>query len=192
MVTSDNPDLLDRIRRLKFHGLGKDAHDRKMQGRSPQAEVIEPGYKYNMTDISAVLGIGQLARLDEFIARRTEIAQQYQEKLSDIDEITPLVTSQCTTRHAWHLFIVRVLDKAKVTREDFMAALKNQNIGTGLHFLAAHTQKYYRETMPDNIGQLPNTEWNSQRICSLPMFPTMTDEDVNDVVAGIKNVLGRA
>ncbi len=191
MVTSDNPELLDRIRRLKFHGLGKDAHDRKMQGRSPQAEVIEPGYKDNMTDISAVLGIGQLAKLEEFITRRTEIAQQYHEKLSAIDKIAPLVTSQCTTRHAWHLFIVRVLDKAKITREDFMAALKQQNIGTGLHFLAVHTQKYYRETMPEILGHLSNTEWNSQRICSLPMFPTMTDDDVNDVVEGIKNVLAK-
>lgn len=197
MVTSDNPKLLDRIRRLKFHGLGKDAHDRKTQGRSPQAEVLEPGYKYNMTDIAAVLGLGQLERLDGFITRRSEIARLYHEKLAGIDELAPLETSQCTTRHAWHLFIVRILDKAGIGREDFMAALKQQNIGTGLHFLAVHTQKYYRKTAHENIDtvknrKLPNTEWNSQRICSLPMFPAMTDDDVNDVVAGIKNVLAGA
>jgi len=191
MFCSDDDELLQSIRQLKFHGLGVDAHDRKQQGRSPQAEVLAPGFKYNMTDISAVLGLGQLARLDDFISKRAMLAGQYLELLADIEEITPLAVPEWTSRHAWHLFIVRLeTEKAAMNRDRFMKELSKLNIGTGLHFRAVHEQKYYREKFDLPPGALPATEWNSQRICSLPLFPTMTLEDVEDVVASIKEVLG--
>ena len=169
--------LLERVRRLKFHGLGVDAFDRQTQGRAPQAEVLEPGFKYNLTDISAALGLEQLEKLDDFIARRTELAHYYRERLSEIDEILPLGDVPYPSRHAWHLFIVRLLpNRAGLDRNQFMAALKEKNIGTGLHFRAVHSQKYYRETLKLSPGALPQTEWNSARICSLPLFPQMTRE----------------
>lgn len=190
MFCSDNDDLTDHINRLKFHGLGVDAYDRQTHGRSPQAEVLEPGYKYNMTDMAAVLGLRQLARVDEFNRKRAALAIRYRELLSEIDEILPLSVPPDTTRHAWHLFIVRLdTDRAGLSRDDFMAGLKQRNIGTGLHFRAGHLQKYYRESMDMRRGMLPNTEWNSDRICSLPLFPDMTFEDVDDVVDAIKEVL---
>jgi len=190
MFCSDNDDLIDHINRLKFHGLGVDAYDRQTHGRSPQAEVLEPGYKYNMTDMAAVLGLRQLARVDEFNGKRAALAIRYRELLSEIDEILPLSVPPDTTRHAWHLFIVRLdTDRAGPSRDDFMAGLKQRNIGTGLHFRAGHLQKYYRESMDMHRGMLPNTEWNSDRICSLPLFPDMTFEDVDDVVDAIKEVL---
>lgn len=183
-------DLIDHINRLKFHGLGVDAYDRQVQGRSPQAEVLEPGYKYNMTDMAAVLGLRQLARVDEFNRKRAVLAIRYLELLSEVDEIIPLSVLPDTTRHAWHLFIVRLdTGRAGLSRDDFMAGLKQKNIGTGLHFRAVHLQKYYRESMGIDRGMLPNTEWNSDRICSLPLFPDMTIEDVDDVVDAIKEVL---
>ena len=192
MFCTDDTALADRIRRLKFHGLGADAFDRQSQGRAPQAEVQEPGYKFNLPDMNAVLGIGQLTRLNEMNARRAELVQLYLSQLADIDEIQPLTTPASTTRHAWHLFIVRVLEnKAGLDRDGFMAALKAQGIGSGLHFKAAHMQKYYREHYRHPYS-LPNTEWNSQRICSLPLFPDMRDEDVNRVVAAIKTILRSA
>ncbi len=192
MFCSDDPELLDRIRRLKFHGLGVDAYDRHTQGRSPQAEVLEPGYKYNMTDISAVLGTSQLARVDAFNNRRAELAMRYRERLEQIDEILPLCDPSYSIKHAWHLFIVRLdTDKAKLSRDDFMRELKQRNIGTGLHFRAVHLQKYYAESMGMRRGMLPNTEWNSDRICSLPLFPEMTFDDVDDVVSTIKEVLSK-
>lgn len=192
MFCSDNKELLNRIRRLKFHGLGVDAYDRNMQGRSPQAEVLEPGYKYNMTDISAVLGIGQLARVDDFNRRRAELAMRYRELLEQVDEILPLSQPPYPMKHCWHLFIVR-LDTKKIglSRDDFMQELKQRNIGTGLHFRAVHLQKYYAESMGLCRGMLPNTEWNSNRICSLPLFPTMTFEDVDDVVEAIREILSK-
>jgi len=190
MFCSDDPQLLERVRRLKFHGLGVDAYDRNQQGRSPQAEVLEPGFKYNLTDIAAVLGLGQLARLDGFNEKRAGLADRYLELLADVEEILPLTLPAYDMRHAWHLFIVRLdTEKAGMDRDAFMAALKEKNIGTGLHFRAVHTQKYYRDTLNLPQGALPATEWNSDRICSLPLFPDMTPEDVDTVVAAVKEVL---
>ncbi|MFO7599756.1 MAG: aminotransferase class I/II-fold pyridoxal phosphate-dependent enzyme [Candidatus Desulfacyla sp.] len=192
MFCTDDPQLAEHVNRLKFHGLGVDAFDRETQGRAPQAEVWEPGYKYNMTDMAAVLGHGQLTRVDEFNRKRETLAMKYRERLSEVDEILPLEIPPDTTRHAWHLFIVRLdTNKAGISRDDFMAGLKQQNIGTGLHFRAVHLQKYYRESMGMHRGMLPNTEWNSDRICSLPLFPDMTVMDVDDVVEAIKDVLSR-
>jgi UDP-4-amino-4-deoxy-L-arabinose-oxoglutarate aminotransferase len=192
MFCSDNLELIDRIKRLKFHGLGVDAYDRQTHGRSPQAEVLEPGYKYNMTDIAAVLGTSQLSRVDKFNSRRTELSMRYRDCLKGIDEILPLSDPLYSIKHSWHLFIVRLnIDKAKMSRDEFMQELKKKNIGTGLHFRAAHLQKYYREVMGTKRGMLPNTEWNSDRICSLPLFPDMTFDDIDDVVDVIKEVLSK-
>lgn len=190
MVCSDDAAFLERVKRLKFHGLGVDAFDRQSQGRSPQAEVLEPGYKYNMTDISAALGIGQLARADSFIEKRTALAHLYRKRLREVPEVMPLGDPEYPIRHAWHLFIVRLdTPKAGLDRDVFMKELKQRNIGTGLHFKAVHLHKYYAEAMGLRRGTLPDTEWNSDRICSLPLFPDMTPEDVDDVVAAIKDVL---
>lgn len=192
MVCSDNEELLARVKSLKFHGLGVDAYDRQTHGRAPQAQVLQPGFKYNLTDIAAVLGLGQLARLDAFNARRSELANLYREKLAGIPEILPLHQAPYDHLHAWHLFIVRLdVEKAGMDRDAFMAALKEQNIGTGLHFRAVHLQKYYTENLGMQHGMLPNTEWNSDRILSLPLCPSMTDADVDDVLDAIKTVLNK-
>jgi len=188
MFCTDDAALADRIRRLKFHGLGADAFDRQSQGRAPQAEVQEPGFKFNLPDMNAVLGLGQLARLGQINARRAELAQQYLSHLAQLDTVMPLTTPATTTRHAWHLFIVRVdEDRAGVNRDTFMAELKTRGIGSGLHFKAAHLQKYYRENYRHPYS-LPNTEWNSQRICSLPLFPDMRDDEVVRVIDAIKAI----
>ena len=189
-VLSDDAALLDRVRRLKFHGLGVDAFDRQTHGRAPQAEVLEPGYKYNLTDLAAALGLSQLARLEAMNARRRALVDGYRQRMSDIEEIVPLADPPYPHTHSRHLLIVRVCArKAGMDRDAFMRELKARNIGTGLHFRAAHVQKYYAETMGMRRGMLPDTEWNSDRICSLPLFPDMTEGDVEDVVAAIREVL---
>jgi len=192
LLCTDDGALAERIRRLRFHGLGVDAFDRQTLGRSPQAEVLEPGYKYNLPDMNAVLGLEQLKRLTGMNARRALIAQRYFELLATVDEISPLGLPDYEMLHSWHLFIVR-LDMARtgMTRDDFMVKLKDEGIGTGLHFRAVHEQKYYRELSPAIPGTLPNTEWNSRRICSLPLFPDMDLTDVDRVVGAIKRVLTR-
>jgi len=190
MFCSDDEKLINRVRQLKFHGLGVDAYDRHTQGRSPQAQVLEPGYKYNMTDMAAALGLGQLSRIEEFNAKRAELASLYLEKISGIHEISPLAIPRYQMKHSWHLFIVRLdIEKAGMDRDEFMQELKRKNIGTGIHFRAVHLQKYYTEAMQTRRGMLPNTEWNSDRIVSLPLFPDMTEKDVDSVIEAIKEVL---
>ncbi|MFT5728123.1 MAG: UDP-4-amino-4-deoxy-L-arabinose-oxoglutarate aminotransferase [Desulforhopalus sp.] len=190
MVVSGDVELLDSIRRLKFHGLGVDAFDRKQQGRSRQAEVLEPGYKYNLTDMAAAIGLGQLQRLEGFIDKRQALAERYLEKFRDIEGILPLSFPAIPHKHSWHLFVVRLdVDKVAMSREDFLVRLQEENVGTGLHFRAVHQQKYYREHCIIEKGTLANTEWNSERILSLPLFPDMTVTDVDGVVAAIRRVL---
>lgn len=192
MICSSDTDLVERLRRLKFHGLGEDAYDREIQGRSPTAEVIEPGYKYNMTDICAAMGLCQLERIEKFNRKRSELAGIYLERLSQIDEILPLSVPDYPMKHSWHLFIVRLdPEKAGMSRGQFMLELKRRNIGTGYHFRAVHLHSYYKRSGAWLGESLENTEWNSERICSLPLFPDMTEDDVDDVVEAIKDVLKR-
>jgi UDP-4-amino-4-deoxy-L-arabinose-oxoglutarate aminotransferase len=193
VLTTNDDALAKKVRRLRFHGLEVDAHDRKQQGRNPQAEVQEPGYKQNMADMNAVLALRQLPRLDEFIRRRDEISSLYRRELAGVDGVLPLADPAWPHRHARHLFVVRVDErKAGVDRAAFMEGLKARNIGTGIHFLASHTHRWYRENRPQWMGRLPDTEWNSARICTIPMFPDMTDDDVMDVVHAIKETLAGA
>ncbi|HBT4802669.1 UDP-4-amino-4-deoxy-L-arabinose aminotransferase [Klebsiella quasipneumoniae] len=189
LIVTDDDELASRIRSLKFHGLGVDAYDRQTHGRAPQAEVIAPGFKYNLADINAALALVQLAKLPHANQRRAEIAQRYLRELADTP-FTPLTVPAWDHQHAWHLFIIRVDEAAcGISRDALMEKLKAMGIGTGLHFRAAHTQKYYRERFPE--VSLPNTEWNSARICSLPLFPDMTDDDVTRVISALRQLSGR-
>lgn len=189
LIVTDDEKLANRMRSLKFHGLGVDAFDRQTHGRAPQAEVITPGYKYNLADINAAIALVQLGKLNQLNARRAEIAQRYLTELADTPFL-PLAQPAWPHKHAWHLFIIRV-DEARcgISRNGLIEALKNRGIGTGLHFRAAHTQKYYRERFPGL--SLPNSEWNSERICSLPLFPTMSDDDAARVIHALREIAGK-
>ncbi|GDX07891.1 UDP-4-amino-4-deoxy-L-arabinose aminotransferase [Buttiauxella selenatireducens] len=189
LIVTDDESFANKMRSLKFHGLGVDAFDRQTLGRAPQAEVISPGYKYNLADINAAIALVQLKKLEQNNARRTEIAERYLAELVNTPYL-PLIHPNWAHKHAWHLFIIRV-DEARcgISRNDLMDALKAKGIGTGLHFRAAHTQKYYRERYP--ALSLPETEWNSERICSIPLFPTMTDDDVTRVITALREVAGK-
>ena len=191
IVCTDDDELAATVRRLRFHGLAADTFDRETQGRAPQAEVVEPGYKYNLPDMNAALGLSQLGRLDEMNAARGKLAARYRERLAEIDSIEPLGLPAYPFGHAWHLMVVRVDEsRAGLDRDGFMAALKARGIGSGLHFRAVHEHRYYRDTFKP--GSLPDTEWNSARVCSLPLFPDMTLGDVDRVVDSIHAILKEA
>ncbi|MDC9580891.1 UDP-4-amino-4-deoxy-L-arabinose aminotransferase [Xenorhabdus sp. PR6a] len=187
MFVTDDDELAQRIRCLKFHGLAVDAFDRQIQGRKPQAEVIEPGFKYNLSDIHAAMAVIQLSKLASMNERRRELVARYSAALID-SPLQMLKTPEYHHVHSHHLFMVRV-DKniCGIDRDTFMARLKDSNIGTGLHFRAAHTQKYYRERYPQL--SLPVSEWNSSTLCSLPLFPDMSNDDVDRVVNAITEIL---
>ncbi|WGO82559.1 UDP-4-amino-4-deoxy-L-arabinose aminotransferase [Arsenophonus apicola] len=186
IVATDDDALATRLRCLKFHGLGVDAFDRQIQGRKPQAEVVEPGFKYNLSDIHAAIAVVQLKKLTQINKRRAELVAYYRQALAKLP-LKMLDVPHYPHLHANHLFMVRVDETiCGINRDSFMERLKEKNIGTGLHFRAAHTQKYYREHYP--TLSLPNSEWNSATLCSLPLFPDMRAQDVDRVVAAINEI----
>ncbi|WP_044062322.1 DegT/DnrJ/EryC1/StrS family aminotransferase, partial [Pseudomonas aeruginosa] len=187
MFVSDDSALAERVRRLKFHGLGVDAYDRLSHGRKPQAEVIEPGFKYNLADLNAALALVQLKRLDALNARRQALAERYLERLAGLP-LAPLGLPAHKQRHAWHLFILRIdAEACGLGRDAFMEALKARGIGSGIHFIASHLHHYYRQRQPRL--SLPNSEWNSARLCSIPLFPDMRDDDIERVARAIEEIL---
>lgn len=187
MVVTDDDELADKVRCFKFHGLAVDAFDRQALGRKPQAEVVAPGYKYNLADINAAIALVQLEKLPAMNARRQALATRYSKALQG-SPLLPLTVPEYPHHHAWHLFMVRVdKDLCGIDRNTMMEKLKEHGIGTGLHFRAAHTQKYYREKYPEL--SLPNTEWNSASLMTLPLFPDMQDSDVDRVVQAISDIL---
>jgi UDP-4-amino-4-deoxy-L-arabinose-oxoglutarate aminotransferase len=190
MILCRDGALADRLRLLRFHGVSKDAWKRYHRGGVPQYDVIEPGWKYNMLDLQAALGLRQMAKLERFNARRKQLAERYARLLADVPELRPLGPARYPAVHAWHLFVVR-LDLAAVDldRNEFMLALQEENIGTGLHFPALHLSKYYREKYGHTRGQLPHGEEAGDRILSLPLYPLLSEADQDDVVAALKRVI---
>lgn len=189
LVTTDDSELFAAVKRFKFHGIAKDAWDRySKKGSGTVSGVVEPGLKYNMPDTLAALGCTQLAKLDRFNVRRTELADHYDAAFAEIPEIRPLAPPPYPHTHAHHLYVVR-LDTPRFTRDAFLAALRERNIGTGIHFKPAHTHPFYAEKYPDAGATLPATEWSGDRLFSLPLFPAMTDDDLQDVVAAIRDAL---
>jgi len=193
LVTRDDG-LAAHLRALRFHGLEKQAWNRYAEGGSPQVEVVLPGFKYNFMDLQAALGIHQLASIREFNDARRRLADLYDRLLGDVLELEPLGFPPFEHFHTRHLYVVKVLDQAGLTRDQFMARLKARNVGTGIHFRAVHTQPYYAQKYPHWVGRLPVAEWTSARLCSLPLFPLMNEDDVDYVVAAVKDALaeGRA
>jgi len=144
-------------------------------------EIVERGFKYNLMDIQAALGLHQLTRLEAFNARRARLAARYREAFADLEEIEMPRPVPYPHRHAWHLFVVLVRpERLGMDRDAFAAALKEERIGTGIHFPAVHLFRYYREELGWRRGELPNAESVSDRILSLPLFPAMTEKDQED------------
>ena len=190
MLCTSDEELAEQISLLKFHGMNREAWKRFAASGTPGYDIMIPGFKYNMMDIQAALGIHQLPRLDGFIRRRTEIADFYNREFADVGELALPTMAPYRQRHAWHLYtpLIRI-EKLTINRDQFMEELKGHNIGSGLHYKAIHHHAWYREHLPLLPGSLPNADYASDRILSLPLFPKMTDEDAQDVVAAVKDVI---
>jgi len=182
-------EMARKLRALRFHGLEKQAWNRYAEGGTPQIEVIMPGFKYNFMDLQAALGLPQLASVNEFNARRTALAELYQRLFSEVPELEIPALPSYDHFATWHLYPVRVRDSFGLGRDAFMSELRARNVGTGIHFRAVHTQPYYEQKYPGWAERLPNATWASDRICSLPLFPAMSEEDAVYVVDAIKDIL---
>ncbi|MDA8100583.1 MAG: DegT/DnrJ/EryC1/StrS aminotransferase family protein [Nitrospiraceae bacterium] len=188
VVTRDEQ-LASDVALLRFHGMDREAWNRFGKSGSQHYEIVAPGYKYNMMDIQAALGIHQLKALDGFIRRRTELALRYHELLQGWPEWTLTAAPAYGHRHAWHLYTPLINpDRAGRDRDAFMLGMKERNIGTGLHYRAVHLYPYYREHFGFKRGNFPNAESISDRIVSLPLFPSMTDGDQDRVIAAMRDL----
>ncbi len=184
-VTSIDPDLTARIALLGLHGMSSDAWKRYSDRGPWYYEVLEAGYKYNMSDMQAALGLSQLGRIDEFQRRRREIADAYTAAFSGNALVTPppLYADGC---HAWHLYPIRIdLEGLSIDRDQFIRHLLEEGIGVSVHFIPVHYHPYYRGALGLGPGSFPVTEHYFGRAISLPIYPSMTEGDVHDVIEAV-------
>lgn len=187
-VTTACDERAARIRRLRYHGIEQSPQSR-FGGRGPAAyEAVEAGFKYNMSDLQAAIGLHQLDRLDERNARRRELAAAYRERLAPLPHVEPLGTAPYEHEHAWHLMVVRVdPDALRGERDDVIQALREVGVGAGVHFVPLHLQALYRGVA--DPADLPAATEAHRRIVTLPLFPDMADRDVDFVVDRLAKVL---
>jgi dTDP-4-amino-4,6-dideoxygalactose transaminase len=189
MATTADAAWAQRIKTLALHGLSADAWKRFSDEGFKHYEVNEPGFKYNMTDVQAALGLPQLRRVEANLDRRRAIWARYDEAFADLPVVLP-PPEEAGTRHARHLYTLLLdLDRLTAGRDDVQLALHRQKIGTGVHYRALHLHRYYREAFGHAAGDLPNAAWTSDRTLSLPLSPKLTDEDVADVVFAVRRTL---
>jgi len=192
MVATRDERMAEEISLMKFHGMNREAWKRYEASGTPNYDIVMPGFKYNMMDLQAALGLHQLVKLDSFIEMRTILAEFYNHAFDDVPEVVCPEPVPYEHRHAWHLYTPLIkIEDLTIDRDTFMAQLKGENIGTGLHFKAIHHHPYYRDTLGIAPGELPNADYASERILSLPLFPLMTLADARDVVQAVKTVISR-
>src|SRR6266545_3201381 len=189
MATTDNTEWAERMRMMSLHGISHDAWKRYTKEGSWYYEVLRPGFKYNLTDIGAAIGIEQLKKCDAFGAARKRIATAYNEGLSKLPEIqTPVCESD--VQHAWHLYVIQLdLERLKINRYQFIEALKEQGIGTSVHFIPLHLHPYYRDKFGYAPDDFPKASETYQRIISLPIYPKMTEAHIEHVIAAVGKIV---
>lgn len=189
MITTDNDDYAEQLQILRLHGMSRDAWKRYSTAGFKPYEIVRQGYKYNLTDIAAAIGIHQLARLDANLKYRTGLAERYTRLLAGMPELTTLPASTLG-KAGWHLYVIRLrLDRLTIDRDQFVDALQKEGIGVGVHFVALHLHPYYRETYGYRPGDFPVAAAASREIISLPLAVGMTEADVDDAVAAVKKIV---
>jgi dTDP-4-amino-4,6-dideoxygalactose transaminase len=192
MITTDDASLAEQLGALRNHGLDSNAWKRYTPGSSqPFYTLSSPGFNYYMFDLIAALGLGQLARLAQFNAKRARLAEHYTRLLSDIEAIeTPTVSPDATSN--WHLYVIRLrLEQLSIDRNQFVDELKIRGVGSAVHYYPVHYHPYYRENFGFKKGDYPVTEAEFDRIISLPLFPLMGESDVERVAGAIEEIVGK-
>lgn len=191
MLTTANSTYAERASIMALHGISRDAWKRYSAEGHWYYEVLQAGYKYNMTDLAAAIGLHQLARSEWLLERRRAIAQRYTEAFAQLLEVeTP--PNPAHVQHAWHLYMLRLrLERLTITRNRFIQALTKAQIGTSVHFIPLHLHPFYRNTYQLTADDFPAALHAYERVISLPIYPGLTDEDVEDVIAAVKQIVVR-
>ena len=189
MVTTDDPEWAARVRMMSLHGLSRDAWNRYSAKGSWYYEILSPGFKYNLTDIAAALGLAQLKKCDRFWKARERYATLYHEGFRELPEIIcPQAASH--VQHAWHLYVIQLdLDRLRISRNEFIQRLQQAGIGCSVHFIPLHLHPYYRDKWGYRPHDLPVSSMVYQRIVSLPLYSKMTDADIERVIVTVKDLI---
>lgn len=189
MVITNEEEYANKIKILGLHGMSKDAWKRFSDEGYKHYQVVYPGYKYNMMDIQAAMGIHQLPRIDKYWKKRQQIWERYNKEFESLPVFLPAPIEK-DTRHSYHLYTLLLdTDKLKITRDQFLDLMTKSNIGIGVHYIALHLHPYYQQTYGYKQGDFPNAEWISERTVSLPLSAKLGDEDVEDVINAVKSIL---
>lgn len=189
MVTSNKPELIDELRVRALHGMSKDAWKRYSDSGYRHYQVVVPGFKYNMTDLEAAIGLGQFDHVEVWQWDRQRIWDRYMDAFRDLPVDLPL-PEEPGTRHARHLFTLNIdEERSGISRDRFMQLMHERNIGTGVHFVGVHLQPWYRDKYGYQPSDFPNATWLSERTVSIPLSPHLTDEDVDDVIVAVRDIL---
>lgn len=189
-MLTGSPELLEEAALWRLHGMSRDAWNRYGKGGSWFYEVIRPGFKCNMTDIQAALGIHQLRRLAGFQQRRREVVAAYSAAFSELPELQPPPHDDADHESAWHLYVLRLnLEQLRIDRAEFIEELTQRNIGTSVHFIPLHLHPWYREHYGYTEDAFPVARAEFQRTLSLPLHPGLSDQDVHDVIAAVTGVV---
>lgn len=192
MLVSRHPEIIKRCQIMRLHGISRDAFNR-YSSKKPSwfYEVVEPGFKYNMPDICAAIGIHQLKKIDRFHEKRIAMAKVYDEAFKLLPITLPSRSSDIT-EHSWHLYPIRLNDEVELSRDEFIVKMSEFNIGCSVHFIPLHRQPVWREGYELTPEQFPNAETGFQRIASIPLYTSMTEEDQQRVITAVKHVLNHA
>lgn len=189
MLVTEDEDLAERIGVLRLHGISRDAWKRYGQEGFRHYETLSAGFKYNMYDLQAALGLAQLPKLEAFWARRQSIVKAYDDAFASIPQIRRLEV-RGPVRHSHHLYVVIVqTEELSRSRDEILDAIQKENVGLGVHFRAVHLQPFYRERFGFHAGQFPAAEYASERVISLPLYPAMDDRDVEDTITAVTKVV---
>jgi dTDP-4-amino-4,6-dideoxygalactose transaminase len=190
MVVTRNKEIADRCRVMRLHGINRDAFDRYIADKpSWYYEVIAPGFKYNMTDLAASVGIHQLKKLNSMQAKREAMADRYNKAFNGLPLTLP-ASPLINDFHAWHLYVIRLNNNAKISRDDFIAEMFRRGIGCSVHFIPLHLHPYWRDTYNLKAEDFPCAYDAFKRAVSLPLYTRMTEEDQERVINAVVELLG--
>jgi dTDP-4-amino-4,6-dideoxygalactose transaminase len=191
MVTTNSDDIAKQIRVMRLHGISRDIWDRYRDTKPNwYYEVIEPGFKYNMPDLMAAIGIHQLKKVDQFQKRRQMIARRYDEAFANLPLKTPVVSNP-EDRHAWHLYVIQLdLKRIHISRNEFIKEMAEKGVGTSVHFIPLHIHPYWRDRYGFTPTDFPVALDCYLRVVSLPIYSKMRDEDIEKVIKAVKDILG--
>jgi dTDP-4-amino-4,6-dideoxygalactose transaminase len=190
MAVTGSAKLRDKIKLLRLHGMSRDAWKRYMPGAYKHWDILRPGWKYNMADVQAALGLSQLKKVRSWWRRRNKLTKMYDSAISTIRGVRPL-KDRPGDISARHLYVILVDRDAGISRDGVISELQRQGIGIGVHFRAVHLSRYYSEVLGFRRGMYPVAEDASERLLSLPLYPLMTDGDLERVVDVLGRVMAR-